>query len=217
MNPSYKSLLALSILHSWATQHPWAFSILTWQWGGATWGTNTRAQLYDPAHAYARLGVWLLFPHNTHLVRWAWTHSAHCHTSRCVPAVWPKFTFIMEDSVGHAGNRNDTNPGATGYDAQMTPIGARSCVNLVHPPLNDFNFSSSGWNFASFYRGHFKSFGGKISLQIKKIIFGLKNVFNEWALIMGYWVAFFSWMVLKFFHGLGSKMCCLLRHFINMK
>lgn len=46
-------------------------------------------------------GVWLLFPHNTHLVRRAHKRAAHCHSTRCAWAlpVWPKCTFVMVGQV----------------------------------------------------------------------------------------------------------------------
>lgn len=128
----------------------------------------------------------------------------------------------------HAGKRNDTHPGPTGYNAQM-PLNKNLlqpevwaqpiCVNSVHPSLNSFSFSSSGWNFASFYKGHCKSHGGgggrKLANQWYNLLLRVKYILKEWALSMAWW--FFSWMVLKFFHGLGSKSCWLLRYFINMK
>lgn len=71
---------------------------------------TTCVQLYDPAHAYARLWVWFLFPHNMYLVRWARTYPAHCHITRsaCALAVRPKCTFITGDSVGHVLGRGKT-------------------------------------------------------------------------------------------------------------
>lgn len=124
---------------------------------------TTCAQLYDPAHAYGRLWVWLLYPHNTNLVIWAQTHCAHCHISRCAcaPAVWPKCTFITGTGLDTCWEEEWHRVWCSN-DSWQKPIAARSCVNLVHPSLNDFNFSSSGWNFASFYGCHFKSLGGKI-------------------------------------------------------
>lgn len=74
----------------------------------------------------------------------------------------------------HAGKRNNTHPG---YNAQM-PLDKNllqpkvwtrlSCANPVHPSINSFDFSPSGWNFASFYKGHCKSHWGKNKKKANK-------------------------------------------------
>lgn len=126
----------------------------------------------------------------------------------------------------HAGKRNDTHSEATGYsaytpfskDLSQPEVGANlSCANPVDSSLNGFNFSSSGYKFASFYKGHYKSHGGKKSLWIHDIIFCLKYTLKEWAAKYGLGFFVLSWMMLKFFHGLDSKSCWLVKHFINMK
>lgn len=169
MNPGYKSLLALYILHSLATQRPWSFSILTWQWGWVTWSTNHLCPAVWPSTCLQQ--VMSLVAFSTQHVPGQMSTNTLCslsHTSRCTCAlaVWPKCTFIMETALETCWEEEWHKSRGHGVwcsnDSWQKPLAARSCVNLVHPSLNYFNFSSSGWNFASFYRGYYKPLGRKI-------------------------------------------------------